>query len=58
MSEADAQVDIAFVEGSLSTPDELERIKQVRANSRFLVSIGACATSGRPSGTAQSGRSA
>jgi len=46
MSEADAQVDIAFVEGSLSTPDELERIKQVRANSRFLVSIGACATSG------------
>jgi len=46
MSEADAQVDIAFVEGSLSTPDELERIKQVRINSRYLVSIGACATSG------------
>jgi coenzyme F420-reducing hydrogenase gamma subunit len=46
MSQADAQVDIAFVEGSLSTPDELERIQQIRKNSRFLVSIGACATSG------------
>jgi len=46
MSEADAQVDIAFVEGSLSTPDELELIQQVRKSSRYLVSIGACATSG------------
>ncbi|MBV0934360.1 sulfhydrogenase subunit delta [Marinobacterium sp. A346] len=46
MSDADAPVDIAFVEGSLSTPDELERIRQVRAHSRYLVTIGACATSG------------
>jgi sulfhydrogenase subunit delta len=42
----DASVDIAFVEGSISTPEEKKRILQVRANSRFLVSIGACATSG------------
>lgn len=41
-----AQVDIAFVEGSVSTPDELARIRQVRANSRVLITIGACATSG------------
>lgn len=40
------QVDVAFVEGSISTPDELERINQVRANSRFLITIGACATAG------------
>lgn len=46
MSDVDASVDIAFVEGSLSTPDELKRIQHVRANSRYLVSIGACATSG------------
>lgn len=46
MSDAETEVDIAFVEGSLSTPDELERIQQVRANSRYLISIGACATSG------------
>lgn len=42
----DAEVDIAFVEGSVSTPEESERIKAVRANSRFLITIGACATSG------------
>jgi sulfhydrogenase subunit delta len=44
----DADVDIAFVEGSISTPEELERIKRVRDRSRFLVPIGACATSGGP----------
>jgi sulfhydrogenase subunit delta len=42
----DAAVDVAFVEGSISTPDEVERIERVRANSKFLVAIGACATSG------------
>ncbi|MEX0957858.1 MAG: sulfhydrogenase subunit delta [Burkholderiales bacterium] len=42
----EAEVDIAFVEGSISTSEEQERIERVRANSRFLVTIGACATSG------------
>ncbi len=42
----DASVEIAFVEGSISTPDDLQRIKQIRANSNYLISIGACATSG------------
>lgn len=41
-----AHVDIAFVEGSLSTPHEIERIHQVRENSDYLITIGACATSG------------
>ncbi len=41
-----ARGDVAFVEGSISTPEERERIRQVRANSRFLVTIGACATAG------------
>jgi len=45
-SDPDAKVDIAFVEGSISTPDEAERIQKVRANSRYLITIGACATSG------------
>ena len=44
--ELDAKVDIAFVEGSISTPDEEERIKKIRANSKYLITIGACATSG------------
>ncbi|MGB5201932.1 MAG: sulfhydrogenase subunit delta [Sedimenticolaceae bacterium] len=41
-----AQVDIAFVEGSISTSEELTRIQRVRANSRFVVTLGACATAG------------
>ncbi len=39
-------VDIAFIEGSVSTPDEIERIKAIRNTSRYLIVIGACATSG------------
>ena len=39
-------VDISFIEGSLSTPGDIERIKQIRANSNYLVTIGACATAG------------
>lgn len=41
-----AQVDIAFVEGSISAPHELTRIKQVRETSQYLITIGACATAG------------
>lgn len=42
----DAAADIAFVEGSVATPEDLERIEAVRANSRYLITIGACATAG------------
>ena len=38
--------DVSLVEGSITTPDELERIQQVRAVSRRVITIGACATSG------------
>jgi sulfhydrogenase subunit delta len=38
--------DISLVEGSITTPHEAERIKQVRAQSRLLITIGACATAG------------
>lgn len=43
-----AKADIAFVEGSISTPEEMERIKSVRARTRYLIAIGACATAGGP----------
>ncbi|MCC6208624.1 MAG: sulfhydrogenase subunit delta [Gammaproteobacteria bacterium] len=46
MVDPEAQVDIAFVEGSITTPDEYERIRRIRASSRFLVALGACATAG------------
>lgn len=38
--------DLSLVEGSITTPDDAERIRKVREASRFLVTIGACATSG------------
>jgi coenzyme F420-reducing hydrogenase gamma subunit len=41
-----AEIDISFVEGSITTPDEVERIHQVRKNSKYLVTMGACAVAG------------
>ncbi len=38
--------DVSFVEGSITTPDDVERIKAIRQASSLLVTIGACATSG------------
>ena len=38
--------DLSLVEGSITTPADAERIRRVRAASRFLVTISACATSG------------
>jgi coenzyme F420-reducing hydrogenase gamma subunit len=38
--------DLALVEGSITTPHDAERIREVRKQSRFLVTIGACATAG------------
>ncbi len=42
----DEPVDIAFVEGSISTAHDRERIQRIRTHSNYLVTIGACATSG------------
>lgn len=42
----EAEADIAIVEGSVSTPHEVERIAAIRARSRYLIALGACATSG------------
>lgn len=42
----EADVEVAFVEGSVSTPEDLERIQKIRRHSRMLIAIGACATSG------------
>jgi sulfhydrogenase subunit delta len=38
--------DVALVEGCVSTPEEAERIKEIRGQSKVLIAIGACATSG------------
>ena len=38
--------DLSLVEGSITTPGDLARIREIRGNSRTLVTIGACATAG------------
>ncbi len=38
--------DISLVEGSITTPHDAERIHHVRKMSKFLITIGACATAG------------
>jgi sulfhydrogenase subunit delta len=38
--------DIGLVEGSITTPHDVERIREVRKQCRVLITIGACATAG------------
>ena len=43
---ADGPYDLTLVEGSVTTPHDVELIKEIRAQAKFLVTIGACATAG------------
>ena len=36
-------MDVALVEGAVSSDEDLEKIRKVRARSRLLVSLGDCA---------------
>ena len=38
--------DLSLVEGSITTPDDERRIREIREQSAVLVTIGACATGG------------
>ncbi len=38
--------DVTLVEGSVSTSEQIEQLRAIRAASSFLITIGACATSG------------
>jgi len=38
--------DVSLVEGSITTPEDATRIHEIRAESRTVVTIGACATAG------------
>jgi coenzyme F420-reducing hydrogenase gamma subunit len=38
--------DIALVEGSITTPHEIERIKEIRVQAKTVIALGTCATSG------------
>jgi coenzyme F420-reducing hydrogenase gamma subunit len=43
---ASGPYDVALVEGSITTPEDAQRIREVRSLTKFLVTIGACATAG------------
>jgi len=42
------QLDIAFVEGSISTDEQAKRVKEIRERSKLLIAIGTCACHGGP----------
>jgi sulfhydrogenase subunit delta len=46
MTERDWQIDLAFVDGAVSTPHDLEEVQEMRTHSKVLVAIGACACLG------------
>ncbi|MCK5436774.1 MAG: NADH:ubiquinone oxidoreductase, partial [Desulfobulbaceae bacterium] len=46
MSERSDDYEIAFVEGSISRADEVERLKKIRAQAKILVAVGSCACFG------------
>jgi coenzyme F420-reducing hydrogenase gamma subunit len=45
-AEIEGPYDVSLVEGSVTTPHDVERIHEIRAQSGLLVTIGACATAG------------
>lgn len=44
--EPEGTFDVSLVDGSITTPHDIERIREVRRCSEFLVVLGACATTG------------
>lgn len=46
MTERSWDIDIGFVDGAVSTPDDVHEVKHFRESSRVLVALGACACLG------------
>lgn len=46
MSESSESYDIAIIEGSITRPEDAERLKVIRARAKTLIALGACATIG------------
>ena len=42
-------MDVAFVEGAISSQQQAEKLKKIRGLAKTLVAIGACAVTGQPS---------
>lgn len=50
MSEKSDKYDVAIVEGSITTPHDVERIKKIRATAKVLIAYGSCAAIGGVNG--------
>ena len=46
MSEQSEEYDIAIIEGSITRPEDEERVKKIRERAKILIALGACATMG------------
>jgi len=44
------ELDIAFIEGAITSDKQAEKLKGIRKVSKKLVAVGACAVTGMPSG--------
>jgi coenzyme F420-reducing hydrogenase gamma subunit len=42
-------IDVAFVEGAITTEGDAKKLREIRKNSKKLVAIGSCAVTGMPS---------
>ncbi len=42
-------LDVAFVEGAISSDSQAEEVRRIRENAEYVVAIGACACTGKPS---------
>lgn len=42
-------LDVAFVEGAISSPTQAKEVMDIRNNSKYVVAIGSCACTGKPS---------
>jgi sulfhydrogenase subunit delta len=44
-----AGLDVAFVEGAISSESQAREVREIRGNAEYVVAIGACACTGQPS---------
>lgn len=47
-------MDVAFVEGAVSSESQANEVKKIRRNAKYVVAIGSCACTGMPSATRNS----
>jgi sulfhydrogenase subunit delta len=44
-----AGLDVAFIEGAISSESQAREVREIRKNAKYVVAIGACACTGQPS---------